>query len=114
MDAIAEYVRAKQDIAAAKKWEALIGSPYQGGDKGIGRVAALDTVDMRIFHQYSNTSDIYHKIPCDHLAACIRLVATDMAPTIISQAIAIMERGLKNKADAAKVLADAIAADASA
>jgi len=114
MDAIKEYTQAKRDIANAKQWEALIGSPYNGGGGGIGKVTAATTVKMEIYHQHSNGDTNYHAPPSEHLAACICMVVTDMGPTIIAKAIAIMQQGLVQKAAAAKVLADAIAADASA
>jgi len=112
MDAIAEYVQAKHDLINAKKWEAMIGSTYHGGGGGVGRVVGVELVQLQIYHQHSNGATNYHSPPNDHLAACIRLIATNMAPTIIAQAIGIMERGLVQQAMAAKVLADAIAADA--
>ena len=114
MDAIGEYDNAKWDLANAKKWAALIGAPYDGGGGGIGKVVGVDRSDMRIYHQRSNGSQNYHSTPSEYLATCISMVIAEMAPTIIAKAIAMMERGLVQKAAAAKVLMDAIAADASA
>ena len=112
MDAIAEYVQAKRDIATSKKWAALIGASYHGGGGGIGKVVGLDDIRMQIYHQSSNGAEGYHMAPCAHLKACIGLAMAKMAPTIIAQAIALMEQGLTDKAAAAKVLMIAIAADA--
>jgi len=112
MDAIGEYGNAKWDLAKAKKWEALIGSPYSGGGGGIGKVASA-TVKMEIYHQRVHGSANYHAPPGERLTACIGLVVTQMGPEIIAKAIAMMERGLVQKAAAAKVLMDAIVADAS-
>jgi len=112
MDAIKEYIQAKRDIANAKRWEDLIGSPYHGGGGGIGKVTAATTVKMEIYHQYSNGDTNYHAPPNEHLAACICKVVTNMGSTIIAKAIAIMEQELAQKAAAAQVLTIAIAADA--
>ena len=113
MDAIREYAQAKQDLANAKEWADLIGSPYNGGGGGIGRVTAATFVKMEIYHQHSNGDTNYHAPPSEYLTACICKVVTEMGATIIAKAIAIMQQGLVQKAAAAKVLMDAIVADAS-
>jgi len=112
MNAIDNYISAKQELTNAREWAALIGSRYQGGGGGIGKVSHTSYVTIEIYHQERDGARNYHQPSGEIFQSCLNAVVQEMGPTIIAQAIRLMEQGVLCKAVAAMVLADAIHKDA--
>ena len=111
MSAIQEYHRYKQSLELTKKWLALIGSRYEGGGGGIGRLNGVHT-RFAIYHQAYDGATNYHEIPNNDFQLALDRAVYNNLKEIIKTAVSTMETNLKELAVYAKAEADAIAKDA--
>lgn len=98
------YKDMKRAASQCREWASLIGSRYNGGGGGIGRLhsfrIAMGDAAPTVYHQYSDGATNYHGMPSElqrHLEDAIKARFVEL----LSDALERQEKELKAAADAA-------------